>query len=145
MAVTTRLGAGWFGLSNSSKNKRYVFSPKRTHWFWGPPSHLFSEYRGSFFQVKRPGRDLKSLLSSAEVKNEWSCASVPSMCLRAAHRVNFTFYLIVCFVQNVLFFFFFQITSPFFYYVMHRGIPQEQRPDCTALKAYKLAFSKLAC
>jgi len=90
--------------SNSSKNKRYVFSPKRTHWLWGPSSPLFSEYLGSFFQVKRPGRELKSLLSSAEVKNEKSCTSIPSTCLRAAHRVNFPFYPIVCFVRNVLFF-----------------------------------------
>ena len=31
---------------------------KRTDWLWGPLSLLFSEYRGSFSQEKRPRRDL---------------------------------------------------------------------------------------
>ena len=37
---------------------------------------------GLFSAVKRPGRNVDHTpLSSAEIKNEWSCTSIPAMCL----------------------------------------------------------------
>jgi hypothetical protein len=49
-----------------------LFSPKRPHRLWGPPSLLFNGYRRSFPVLKRPGRDVDhSPPSSVRVKNEW--------------------------------------------------------------------------
>ena len=36
---------------------------------------------------------LNTLASSAEVKNEWSCTSSPSVCLHGMYRDKFDFYL----------------------------------------------------
>jgi hypothetical protein len=42
-------------------------------------------------RVKRPGRDVYHLSpSSAEVKNEWSCTSTPTMYLHGVHRASLT-------------------------------------------------------
>jgi hypothetical protein len=49
---------------------------------WGPPSLLYHGYRCSFPRVKRPGRGVgHSPVSSAELKNEWSCTANPKLCL----------------------------------------------------------------
>jgi hypothetical protein len=58
---------------------------------WGPQSLLLSGYWGSFVQVKRPGREAdRSHPSSAEVKNEWSCTSIPRKCCHVLNKFIFT-------------------------------------------------------
>ena len=59
---------------------------------WGPPILLFSGYRGSFPGVKLSGREVHHLSYIAEVKNEWSCTSASSICLRGMDRDNFTIF-----------------------------------------------------
>ena len=50
----------------------------------------------SFSGVKRPGREADhSPPSSAEVKNEWSYASILPVCLRGLYRDDFTLPLIL--------------------------------------------------
>jgi hypothetical protein len=50
---------------------------------WMRSSLLFKGYRGSSRGLKRSGRDVdQSPLSSAEVRNEWRCTSVPSTWIR---------------------------------------------------------------
>jgi hypothetical protein len=57
---------------------------------WAPPSRLFNAYRFFFLRVKRPGRDAnQSSPSSAVVKNEWSCTSVPPVCLHGVDKFLF--------------------------------------------------------
>jgi len=54
--------------------------PKFPYRLWGPHSLLFGGYRGSFREVKRPGREVNHKPpSSTEVKNGWSCTSAPPM------------------------------------------------------------------
>jgi hypothetical protein len=62
-------------------------SPKRTDRLWGPPSIIFNGFRASLPGVKWFGRGVNhSLLSSAEVKNEWSYTSTPPICLNDADK-----------------------------------------------------------
>jgi hypothetical protein len=74
-----------FRLSEGDRSlcKRLLFSAKCPDRLWDPPGLLFSEYRGSFLGVKRPESELnpQSPASSAEIKNEWSYASAPPICL----------------------------------------------------------------
>jgi hypothetical protein len=47
---------------------------------------------GSFPGVKQLGREVNhSFLSNAEIKNEWSYTSSPTMCRRGVEREYFTF------------------------------------------------------
>ena len=57
---------------------------------WNPPNLLFNQYWGSFLGVKwmKCHNDL-SLLSTANVKNEWSYTPPPLVCLHAVDRDNF--------------------------------------------------------
>jgi hypothetical protein len=60
---------------------------------YGHKSLEFNGHRNSFLGVRRPGRDIEHLiLSSAEVKNEWSYTSYPSTCLHGVDRNNFVFH-----------------------------------------------------
>ena len=52
-------------------------------------SPQFRGYRVSFPGIKRPGRIADYSRSLFEVKNEWSCASFPVICLRDVDRVKF--------------------------------------------------------
>jgi hypothetical protein len=50
--------------------------PKFPYRLWGSHILLFGGYRGSFPQVKRPGREVNNKPpSSTEVKIWWSCTS----------------------------------------------------------------------
>jgi hypothetical protein len=63
---------------------------------WGPPSLLFSRYRSSFAGVKWPGLEVDHCPpSSAEVKNEWSYTSSPSVCLSDELAERYT-----CIISN---------------------------------------------
>jgi hypothetical protein len=71
--------------------RRFFCSQKCPDQFWGPLSHLFSGYQGSFDWVKPPEQEVDhSSSSSAEVKNEWNYLSTP-VCLYGVDRDNFTF------------------------------------------------------
>jgi hypothetical protein len=78
--------------------KRFLFSPKRPDRLWGPPGLLFSGYRGSFPRVKRSEREVNnhSPASSAEVMNERSYASAPSICLHGHGRGQMSFSNVTC-------------------------------------------------
>jgi hypothetical protein len=60
------------------KSWEFFPSPPRPDRLWSPPSFLSSGYQGHSLGVKRPGREADhSPPSSAEVKNAWSCTSIP--------------------------------------------------------------------
>jgi len=45
-----------------------------------------------FYGLKQPGCEANHLLhSSAEVKNDWSCTSIPPICLHGIYRDDCTF------------------------------------------------------
>ena len=54
-------------------------SPKQADLLWGPPAILFYGYQDSVRYVNWAGRNDHSPPSSAKVKNEWSCTSIPAM------------------------------------------------------------------
>ena len=61
--------------------------PKTFRLFQGPHSLLFRMYPGSFPGVKRPSLEVNHLLASGvEVKNEWSCATTPPVCIYGVDR-----------------------------------------------------------
>ena len=61
--------------------------------FWRPIHLLFSGYRGSLPGIKRLTCEFDhSPPPSAEVKNEWSCASAPAICLHGIHRTRSRFF-----------------------------------------------------
>ena len=71
---------------------RFFSSPKRPDRLWGPPSLIFSGYRGISSGVKRPECDVDhSPPSSAEVKNEWRCNCSVLICFDGIHRDSCTF------------------------------------------------------
>jgi hypothetical protein len=56
---------------------------------WGPTSLLFKGYRAPLLGVKQLRHEAgHSPPSSADVKNEWNCNSIPP-CLYGMHRDNF--------------------------------------------------------
>jgi hypothetical protein len=61
---------------------------------WGPPSLRFNGYRGSFPEVGRSKRGVnRPLASTAQLQNEWSYTSTPSICLHGLDKEKFTFSL----------------------------------------------------
>ena len=55
-------------------------------------SLLYSGYQGSFLVVKQLECEVNHLSpSSARVRIEWRCASIPLSCLHSMGRDNFTF------------------------------------------------------
>jgi hypothetical protein len=58
---------------------------------WGPPSFIFSGHHGgSFSGVKQLGREVDY---SSEVRNGWSYASIPPLCLYGKDKNNFTLFI----------------------------------------------------
>jgi len=77
--------------SNPSTSKRFFSSLHHPDQLWSPPSLLFSGL-GAFPLVKQLGHEIEhSPLSSAEVKNEWNCASFPPVCLHGMYRATLCF------------------------------------------------------
>jgi hypothetical protein len=75
--------------SNAVRRKRFFYSQKRADRLWILDSLLFNWYRRFLPEVKRSGRAVNhSPPSSAEVENEWSCTSAPSICLNGVDRGN---------------------------------------------------------
>ena len=94
VGIATRLQIRRFGVRIPVETSLFS-SPKRPDRLWGPPSFVFNEYRRSFQEVNRPGREANhSPPSNTEVKNEWSCISTPPVYLNGVGRDNFT--LLVC-------------------------------------------------
>jgi hypothetical protein len=75
------------------KGKRFFPFPKCLNCLCGPPSLLSNVSWGILcLGVRQPGYEVDhSLLSDAEVRNEWSKTSTPPHCLHDMHRVNVTF------------------------------------------------------
>ena len=73
------LATGWTVLgSKPGKGKRFVLPKNSPHQLWGPTTHLFNGYWGSFPEVERPERQVyHSPPSSAEVKNSYRYATTP--------------------------------------------------------------------
>jgi hypothetical protein len=83
--------------TNLNRDKTFFCSPKCPDRLWGLPSLLFNEYHGSFLDTDRMGCAVDdSPLSSAEVKNECSCTSSATICLRGTHRYSFTLTSVAC-------------------------------------------------
>jgi hypothetical protein len=79
--------------SNPGGEKRFLSSPKRPDRLWGPPSLIFSRYRGSFPGVKQPGSLFNhSLPFSVEVKSEWSYTTTPPIRLHAVDSYSGFFF-----------------------------------------------------
>ena len=79
--------------SNPGTDKKRFSSPIRAYRLRFPPSLLFNVYWGYFLGIKRPEHDVDhSTPSSAEVKHERSCTSIPHTCLHGVDTDNFTFY-----------------------------------------------------
>jgi hypothetical protein len=82
-AVTT------YRLIYCGTGNRFFFHPKCLNRVWGPPSLLLHVYRLTFPGIKRPGREVDhSPQPSAEVKNEWSYTSNPSICFHDVNGAN---------------------------------------------------------
>ena len=93
VGIVSSLSAGRSGGSNPGEGTRFFCSTYRPDRVWGPPNSLFKEHRVSFQDRKWPGCDIEhSLPSSAEVKIENSCTSVPSIRL---HGVDGDFSFLV--------------------------------------------------
>ena len=65
------------------------------------PIHPFSGYQSSFTGVKWSGHDIDHL-TSAKVKNEWSCTSSPPVCIHGVDRDNFSLTFVVCGCERFL-------------------------------------------
>jgi len=76
---------------STCKENKFSSSSKHPDRLWGTLSLLFSGYQGS--GVKRPVYVDHSPPFSTEVKNEWSCTSNHSMCLRDVVRDTISFFL----------------------------------------------------
>jgi hypothetical protein len=65
-------------LAGQSGREHEIFSSEKCpDWLFGPPSFLFSGFRGSFLTVKRPGPNADhSSPSSAVYKNKWPLLSL---------------------------------------------------------------------
>jgi hypothetical protein len=88
--------------SNPERETGFFRFPKRPDQFWGPPSRLFNERRGSLSEVQWPGREVDSSRPcSADVKNERRYTSAPPICLHGMDTDSFTFiwlpsYMMLC-------------------------------------------------
>jgi hypothetical protein len=81
--------------SNSGDKKKFCPTRKCSNRLWGPTSLLFRGYGWSLPEVKRPSCECYHLPpSSAEVKNEWSYTSSPSICFHNLDRYIITFLLL---------------------------------------------------
>jgi hypothetical protein len=64
--------------SNPVREKNFFSSRKCLDFLIVPTNLLFSGYRDSFPEVKRPGYEVNhSVAASAEVKDDWKYASTP--------------------------------------------------------------------
>jgi hypothetical protein len=70
------------------RSKNYL-SPKCSDWLWGPLRILEDPSMGVKWPVSEADH---SAISSAEVQNEWSCTSIPHICLPTVYKDNFTFF-----------------------------------------------------
>ena len=66
-----------------------------------PSRLIFNGYQSSFTGVKWSGRDVDHL-TSANVKNEWSCTSSPPICHHGVGRDNLSFTFVVCECERFL-------------------------------------------
>jgi len=89
----TRLRAERSGTKIPAKTIDFLFQ-KYPEWLWGSPIILFNWYWVSFLGKKWPGHEADhSLPTDGEVKNTWSYASTPHICLHGDDRDNFTFFI----------------------------------------------------
>ena len=91
MIYSDLLRAGLSGVRIPSGARNYPLFRKPRQ-LWCPVCLLFIGYRGTYTGVKRPGGKVDlSPPSSAEVKNEWSYASTPPVCIHESEK-DFSFY-----------------------------------------------------
>lgn len=90
--ATLRPDKMWF---ESQQEQQIRLSSKMSIWLWGLPSHVFSRYWYFLQRLKRPKREVDLTRSSSnEVKNGWSCTSVPLLCLLGANKNTFFIFYI---------------------------------------------------
>jgi hypothetical protein len=78
--------------SNANPDEGFVPSLISLDNLSGPPTFIFSGYRGSFAGAKRPECEVNhSPPSSSQVKKRWSYTSTPPICLYDVDRDKFTF------------------------------------------------------
>jgi hypothetical protein len=80
---------------NSGRGRSFLFYKYVQTRLWGPPTLKFNWVMWSLFlEEKQPGREVDySAPPSAEVKNEWSYTSIPTLCLQGECR-DITFYFV---------------------------------------------------
>jgi hypothetical protein len=84
-SVSIAVGSELDGCGSIPDSATFVPSPQRSDKLWGPPSLLYSEYRGRALSlgVKQMGHEADhSPLSGAEFKIDWSYTSTPHTALR---------------------------------------------------------------
>jgi hypothetical protein len=80
------LRAGRSGVRILVGSKRCFSSPKVQR-PWGPPSLLLNGYQRSFSEIQQPEHEVShSPLATAEIRNEWSYTSSPSICPHGVER-----------------------------------------------------------
>jgi hypothetical protein len=72
--------------SNPNMIKKYFSCANRPYLFWGPQSLLFNAYRDSFIEMRSRAEADRLPLCRAKVKNEWTYAPSPTLCLHGAVR-----------------------------------------------------------
>ena len=88
--------------SNLGGGNIFLSSRKRPYRLRGPPSIIFSGYRGSSPGLRRLRHEINhSPPFSVEIKNYWGCTVTPPICLHVVDRESFTpvrRLVVLCFV-----------------------------------------------
>jgi hypothetical protein len=96
VAIRQRARRQGSGRSMPDNSKVFFFIPRHPDRLWGPTRFLLNEYTGLISGVKRPGREGdRSPPSSGKGKNEWSCTSIPAICLHDSQRYSFTLFFLL--------------------------------------------------
>ena len=74
--------AGRLGVRIPARVRNFFSISNRSDWNWGPASLLLSGHSNNFSGVKHQAHNVNHVPPTAEIKNEWSYASILLICLR---------------------------------------------------------------
>ena len=93
VGVVAAVRARQFGVWIPIGKLTFILYKWRTDLLEDPPRLLLNGHRASFLEAEQPRPEINySLLSSVEIKNEWSYSSSPPLRLHVVDRENCTFY-----------------------------------------------------